>query len=97
MDRIIGNIEDKIQTEGLDQRFSNIQKLLETLKQVKEKCGSTTEKVVREIHKEIKRNKVSEAKIELWIKKLEKSFTRREIQQKLVKSEKPYMAIGFIR
>jgi len=97
LDRMIGNIEDKIQTEGFDQRFSNIQKLLKTLKQVKEKCGSTTERVVKEIHKEIKRNKVSEAKIETWVKELEKSFTRREIQQKLVKSEKPYVAIGFIR
>jgi len=97
LDRMIENIEDKIQIEGFDQRFSNIQKLLKTLRQVKERCGSTTERVVREIHKEIKRNKVSEAKIEAWVKELERSFMRKEIQQKLVKSEKPYMAIGFIR
>jgi len=96
LDRMIGNIEDKIQTEGFDQKFSNIQKLLKTLKQVKERCGSTTEKVVKEIHKEIKRNKVSEAKIETWVKELERSFTRREIQQKLVKSKRPYMTIGFL-
>ncbi len=96
LDRMIGNIEDKIQTEGFDQRFSNIQTLLKTLKQVKEKCGSTTERIVREIHKDIKRNNLFKAKIELWIKKLENSFTRREIQQKLVKSEKPLLAIGFL-
>ncbi|UJG43988.1 MAG: phospholipase D-like domain-containing protein [Candidatus Heimdallarchaeum endolithica] len=97
LDRMIRNIEDKIQTEFLNQKYSNIESFIEILKQVKDKSGSNTEKVVREIHKQIKRNMITEEKIVLWIDSIKKSFTKKQFQQKLVKSKNPYMAIGFTR
>jgi superfamily II DNA or RNA helicase/HKD family nuclease len=97
LDKLINSIEDRIQTDKLDQRFSNANLLSATLEQAKKKSGSTTERVIKEIHKGIRRDRLSEARVGLWVEKLKNSLTKMEIVQERIDSKKRSLAIGFMQ
>jgi len=95
VDKLVNNILDFINTEKLAELYPDISKLEEALEQVRYKCGSTTERVIKKIKVELK-EEISEAKIIQLINELEESFTKLDIQQKLDVKKEPLFAIGFI-
>jgi len=95
IDKLVNNVLDYISAERLAELYPLISKLEENLEQVKHKCGSTTEKVVKKIKSEIKQD-VSKDKIRQWNEELENSFTKIEIQKKLTKKKEHLFAIGFV-
>jgi len=95
VDKLINNILDYISSEKLTELYPDISSLKRSLEQVKDKCGSTTERVIKKIKVEIKNN-ISKQKIQEWIKELEDSFTKIDIQKKLRPKKESLFAIGFI-
>jgi len=95
VDKLVNNIFDFISSEKLIELYTEISKLEEVLEQVKHKCGSTTEKVVKKIKIELK-EQITKDKIKQWITELEESFTKLDIQKKLDTKKESLFAIGFI-
>lgn len=95
-DRMIRSIKEIIITQGFDQIYPEAKILIELLSQIRDKCGASTERIVRRLHKEIK-DKASVHLFKNYIKELEASFTQRMLQTKLVVEDKPYLALGFLQ
>ncbi|MEM4366561.1 MAG: helicase-related protein [Candidatus Anstonellales archaeon] len=95
IDKLINSILDFINTKKLAELYPNISKLEDSLEQVRYKCGSTTEKIVKKIKAELK-EEISKARIRQWIIELEESFTKLDVQEKLDVKKEPLFAIGFI-
>jgi len=95
VDKLVNNIFDFIASEKLIELYSDISKLEEALEQVRHKCGSTTEKVVKKIKIELK-EQITKDKIKQWITELEESFTKLDVQKKLDTKKESLFAIGFI-
>ncbi len=95
VDKLVNNILDFISAEKLVELYPDISKLEDTLEQVRDKCGSTTEKILKKIKVEIKEN-ITKEKINKLIDELKESFTKLEIQQKIYTKKEPVFAIGFI-
>jgi superfamily II DNA or RNA helicase len=94
MDKIVNGIIDYISTEKLNELYPNAAKLEDELSGVRTRCGSNTSKILRRIKTEI-RDQLTNEKIEQWIDELENSFSKSEIQKKLVGKKEPLLAIGF--
>jgi superfamily II DNA or RNA helicase len=93
VDKLVSNILDYIHAKKLTELHPEVTALVLTLEQVSNKCGSTTEKVI----KEIKINsETSKKKFKQWTDELENSFTKTDIQKKLVPKKESLFAIGFI-
>jgi hypothetical protein len=95
VDKLVNNIFDFIASEKLIELYSEISKLEDALEQIRHKCGSTTEKVVKKIKVELK-EQITKDKIKQWITELEESFTKLDIQKKLDTKKESLFAIGFI-
>ena len=95
IDRLINNILDYISAEKLIEVYPDISSLECSLEQVRDKCGSTTERVLRKIKVKIKKG-VSKQKIQEWVKELENSFTKLDTQKKLIPKKESLFAIGFV-
>ncbi|MGC8621770.1 MAG: helicase-related protein [Caldisphaera sp.] len=95
IDKSINNIQDYITSKKFSELYTATSGLESALEQVRYKCGSTTEKIVKRIKVEIKES-VSEEKIKQWITELEGSFTKIDIQKKLDAQKELLFAIGFI-
>ncbi len=97
LDKKINSILDYISKEKLSELFpEEISKLNSNLENIKIKCGSNTEKVVKEIKNQINKSNISRQKINNWNNLLEKSFTKRLYEPKLIPKEEHLFAIGFI-
>ena len=95
VDRLVNNILDYISAEKLIELYPKVSKLEDSLEQVKHKCGSTTEKVVKKIKLAIK-DELSKEKIKAWNAELENSFTKLDVQKKLISKKESLFALGFI-
>lgn len=95
-DRLVNNILDYISTEKLEELYPEITSLESSLKQIKDRCGSTTEKIVKRISIDIK-NRLSKDIIKQFANEIENSFRKPDIQKKLVKQKESLFAIGFIK
>jgi len=95
VDKLVNTILDYISAEKLAELYLEISILEENLEQVKHKCGSTTEKVVKRIKLAIK-EEISKDKIKRWNDELENSFTKFDVQKKLTHKKESLFAIGFI-
>lgn len=96
VDKLINNILDFIRSEKLVELYPNISKLEDALEQVRDKCGSMTERIVKKIKVEIKEGGDLKNKINKFITELEESFTKFGIQKKLEVKKDSLFAIGFI-
>ena len=95
VDKLVNNILDYISTEKLAELYPEIFSLEFSLEQIRNKCGSTTEKVIKRIKIEIK-DKISKEKIKEWTDELENSFTKLDVQKKLTPKKESLFAMGFI-
>lgn len=95
IDKLVNNILDYISAEKLAELYPEISSLERSLEQIRDKCGSTTEGIVKKIKQEIK-DKISKQKIKRWVEELENSFTKVEDQPKLTPKKESVFAIGFI-
>ena len=95
VDKSVNNILDFIVSEKVVELYPDISKLEEVLEQVKHKCGSTTDKIVKKIKVELK-EEITKERIKQWITELEESFTKLDVQQKLENKKESLFAIGFI-
>jgi len=95
IDRMIRSILDKMESEGYEQYLSNASSLKFELLGAKEKCGDQTGNIIRDLHKSVK-GKITNNQLQNYIKRLQDSFVRRTMQQKLSTDYKPSLAIGFI-
>lgn len=95
VDKLVNNILDYISAEKLDELFPDISKLEYNLEQIKNQCGSTTEKIIKKIKLDIK-DKVSKEKIKEWNNELENSFTKLDVQKKLMPRKESLFAVGFV-
>ena len=95
VDRYVNNILDYNASEKLSEVNPNISKHEKNLEQVKDKCGSTTKKILRKIRTDIKKE-VSKNKIKTWNKDLEDSFTKIDVQKKIKPKKESLFAIGFV-
>ena len=75
--------------------YPEIAELETNLERIRDECGSTTERTIRKIHLEIK-NKISKDKIRGWNNELENSFTKLDVQKKLISKKESIFAISFI-
>lgn len=94
VDKTINSILDYISSEKLQELYPDIVKLEDALESVKQKCGSTSEKVLKKIKAGIK--EPTNNKIKQWTDELSESLTKSEIQKKLEEKQEPLFAIGFI-
>jgi superfamily II DNA or RNA helicase len=95
IDQLADTIIDYIDSRDLKELFPNICELRNNLKQVRDKCGSTTESKLRIIKREI-RTSLSANKINKLNKELENSFTKvKDIQKKLPIKEALFI-MGFL-
>ncbi len=95
VDRLVNNVLDYISSEKLIELYHEVSKLEDNLEHVKHKCGSTTEKIVKKIKLAIKDN-LSKEKIKVWNTELENSFTKLDVQKKLISKKESLFALGFI-
>ncbi|MDD4353586.1 MAG: helicase-related protein, partial [Candidatus Nanoarchaeia archaeon] len=95
VDKFVNTILDFITSEKLVELYPDISKLEKALEQVKYKCGSTTEKIIKKIKVELK-EEINKSKIIQLINELEESFTKIDIQKKLEVKKESLFAIGFI-
>jgi hypothetical protein len=95
VDRLVNDTLSYIKSKKIVEIHPEISSLENTLQTVPEKCGSTTEKVVKKVKIEIKNN-ITKQKIRSWIEQLEASFTKKEMQEKLPSKKDSVFAIGFI-
>ena len=95
VDKSVNNILDFIALEKLVELYPDISKLEDVLEQIKQKCGSTTDKIVKNIKTKIK-EEITKEKIKQWVTELEESFTKIDIQQKLETKKESLFVIGFI-
>lgn len=95
VDKLVNNILDFILSEKLAELYPDISELEDTLEQVKHKCGSTTDKIVKKIKIALKAE-ITKEKIKQWIVELKDSFTKFDVQQKLESKKESIFAIGFI-
>ena len=95
VDRLVNNVLDYISSEKLIELYPDIAELETNLERIRDKCGSTTERTIRKIHLEIK-NKISKDKIRGWNNELENSFTKLDVQKKLIPKKESIFAISFI-
>lgn len=95
VDKLVNNILDFISTEKLSEVHPEISDLESVLEQIRDKCGSTTEKIVKKIKLEVK-DSVNKTKIKEWISELEKSFTKVDVQKKLISKKEALLALVFI-
>ena len=95
VDKLVNSTLDFINSEKLTELYPTVSKLEDALEHVKNKCGSTTERMVKKIKIGIKED-LTKTKIKQWIEELEESFTKLEIQHKIATKEEPLLAIGFI-
>ena len=71
--------------------------LMDVLSQVREKCGSTTEKTINIINKKLKSEKYDKKDVDKWIKELENSFTIRYKQEQMTKVIYGNLALCYIK
>jgi len=95
VDKLVNNILDYISAEKLSEIYPEISDLELTLEQIRDKCGSTTERIVKKIKLEIK-NPLTKNKINEWIYELKNSFTKVDVQNKLTTKKESLFAVGFI-
>ncbi len=95
VDRLVNSILDQISSEKWAELYLDISELELVLDQVQTKCGSTTERILKKIKLEMK-DKISEDKIREWITELENSFTKLDVQTKLIRKKESLFAIGFV-
>jgi hypothetical protein len=94
-DRLMRSIRDTITTNGYDQIYPSAKELLGLLLDVKEKCGSKTERVVRELSKSL-RSTHSDEFFQSYVRRLKDSFVQRTVQKKLIAEEKPYLILAYL-
>ncbi|MCX6748975.1 MAG: helicase-related protein [Candidatus Pacearchaeota archaeon] len=94
-DKLVNSILDFIVSKKLLELYPEISKLEDALEQIKHKCGSTTEKIIRKIKVEIKES-ITKDKINKWTHELTESFTKTDIQKKIDDKKETLFAIGFI-
>ncbi len=92
-DKAIRGINDIIFINGYDQIYPSAKKLSETLSQIKDRCGARTEKIIRDLLRDI-RGDLSEKVFRNYIQLLNASFTEKVIQKKLTVKKKPYLALA---
>jgi len=95
IDKLVNSILDFIVSKKLSELYPEISKLEGTLEQIKHRCGSTTEKVVKRIKVEIKES-ITKEKIKRWTNELAESFTKIDVQKKIDDKKETLFAIGFI-
>ena len=95
LDKNINTILDFIESEKLTELYPEAGQLTSLLQEVGERCGSTTEAMVKIIKQEL-RKKVTSPKLAQWCKGLKESF-QKGIQKKLPKKKTTVFAIGLIR
>ena len=95
LDQLVNNILDYIVENNLLELHLNISNLQDNLNLVRTKCGSTTERVLKNIKREINTN-ISRDLIDNWIRDLQDSFTKRDIQKRLITKQESLFAIGFL-
>ncbi|MFA5406322.1 MAG: helicase-related protein [Candidatus Nanoarchaeia archaeon] len=95
VDRAINFIIDFIESKNLKEVYPSLSKLENVLDEVSNKCGSTTERLINKIKIGIKR-KLSNNLIDSWVEDLKNSFTKLEVQEKLVTKKESLFGIGFI-
>ena len=96
VDILVDNILDYIESKDLIELYPDISKIIENLNKVRDLCGSTTEKSLKKIKKEIKSG-ISSTKLSKLNKELESSFTiKTDNQEKFVRSQGPLFVIGFL-
>lgn len=94
-DKLVNSILDLITSKKLLELYPEISKLEDALEQIKYKCGSMTEKVIKRIKMEIKKGATKE-KIKRWTNELGYSFTKIDTQKKIDEKKETLFAIGFI-
>lgn len=95
VDKLVNSTLSHISVENWEQLFPEFFELELVLDQVQTRCGSTTENIVKKIKKEIKEN-ITKEKISKWKSELENSFTKLDVQSKLIPKKESLFAIGFI-
>ena len=96
LDRMIHNILDIIESKKYSQLYSGIEKLEETLYSVRDSCGSTTERVIKRILKDIRKGSITNRKVNDWTKSLKDSFTKKGVQLTLTKEPTRQFAIALV-
>ena len=87
LDRDIDSITDYIETNDLESVHSGLSELRGVLLDARKMAGSETEKKIRQIRREIKRE-ITRYEIEKWIEELKMSFRSDLIQTKIIDDEK---------
>ena len=95
IDTVVNTILDYILTRNLGEIYPEIAALKYALEQVSTKSGSTTEKVIKKIKVNIK-GKISNETIRQLVEELENSFTKTNVQRKVIYDKDSIFAIGFI-
>jgi len=95
VDNLVNSILDYINSEKLEELYPDIKKLEDLIEQVKYKCGSTSDKVLKKIKLEIK-EEINNDKIRKWIYDLEESFTKIHEQQSLIEKKEYLFAMAFL-
>lgn len=95
IDKLVDSILDFIASKKLLELYPEISKLEDALEQIKHKCGSMTEKIIKRIKVEIKES-ITKEKIKRWINELAESFTKMDIQKKIDDKKETLFAVGFV-
>lgn len=95
IDKSINSILDLIVSKKLLELHPEISNLEDVLRQIKYKCGSMTEKVIKRIKMGIKEN-ITKDKINKWVDELRESFKKGDIQKKIENKKESLFAIGFL-
>lgn len=94
VDNLMNSILDYISSHKLSELYGEISPLENSIKNVKNKCGSTTERTLKKIKIGLG-GKISDQKIKAWKQELEDSFTKLDTQKQLAEKKDSIFAIGF--
>ncbi|VVB54969.1 putative ATP-dependent RNA helicase [uncultured archaeon] len=94
IDRKIYDVLDILKAEGYTEIYPKSKGFIDVLLSVKDNCGGTTEQVVNRIHNDIR--KISNQNLDEWIERITMSFTRKHVQEKLVKESEHRLALALI-
>lgn len=95
LDGYVNDILDFIKEHNLAEMYPNIEDFENVLLDVRIKCGSTTEIIMKRIKRNINSNITADT-IARWIDEVSDSFTKKIIQKKLIPEDESIFAIGFI-
>ena len=95
VDKLVYNIVDYLDTSRLYQVHEKLNTLKEICLSIRHRCGSTTESVLKQILKELRREDLSSKDIMTWIENIEKSCSVISVQQNLEDNNKKELALAF--